>query len=89
MLCGVLIRLAFLGGTAAVAGVDSLVWARQAGMLVMSLGNLAAVIARLSPPHWLYEGAAVCGVLYAVLFGLGAVVYRLLYLQSTASDPIA
>ena len=89
VLCGVLIRLAFLGGTAAVAGVDSLVWARQAGMLVMSLGNLAAVIARLSPPHWLYEGAAVCGVLYAVLFGLGAVVYRLLYLQSTASDPSA
>jgi hypothetical protein len=89
VLCGALIRLAFLGGAAAVAGVDSLVWARQAGILVMSLGNLAAAIARISPPHWLYEGAAVCGALYAVLFGLGAVVYRLLYLQSKASDPIA
>jgi hypothetical protein len=89
VLCGALIRLAFLGGAAAVAGVDSLVWARQAGILVMSLGNLAAAIARISPPHWLYEGAAVCGALYAVLFGLGAVVYRLLYLQTKASDPIA
>lgn len=89
VLCGALIRLAFLGGAAAVAGVDSLVWARQAGILVMSLGNLAAAIARISPPHWLYQGAAVCGALYAVLFGLGAVVYRLLYLQSKASDPIA
>lgn len=89
VLCGALIRLAFVGGTAAVAGVDSLVWARQAGILLMSLGNVAAAIARISPPHWLYEGAAVCGALYAVLFGLGAMVYRLLYLQSTASDPIA
>jgi hypothetical protein len=89
VICGALIRLAFLGGAAAVARVDSLVWARQAGMLVMSFGNLAAAMARISPPHWLYEGAAVCGGLYAVLFGLGAVVYRLLYLQSTTSDPIA
>jgi len=89
VICAALIRLAFLGGAAAVAGVDSLVWARQAGMLVMSLGNLAMALERISPPHWLYEGAAVCGALYAVLFGLGAVVYRLLYLQSKSSDPIA
>jgi hypothetical protein len=89
VLCGALVWLAFLGGAAAVAGVDSLTWARQAGVLVMALGNVAAAIARFSPPHWLYEGAAVCGALYAVLFGLGAIVYRLLYLQSTASDPIA
>jgi hypothetical protein len=89
VLCGALIRLAFLGSVAAVAGVDSLLWARRAGMVVVTLGNLAAAIARISPPHWLYQGAVVCGALYAVLFGLGAVVYRLLYLQSTTSDPIA
>ena len=89
VLCAVLIRLAFLGGAAAVAGVHSLPWARQAGVLVVSLGNLAAAIAHISPPAWLYEGLAVCGVLYAVLFGLGAVLYRMLYLQSTAGDPIA
>jgi hypothetical protein len=89
VICGALIRLAFLGGAAAVARVDSLIWARQAGMLVMSLGNLVAAIARISAPHWLYEGVAVCGVLYAILFGLGAVVYRVLYLPSTVSDPIA
>jgi hypothetical protein len=89
VLCAVLIRLAFMGGSAAVAGVHSLPWARQAGVLVASLANLTAAIARISPPAWLYEGLAVCGVLYAVLFGLGAVLYRMLYLQSTAGDPIA
>ena len=78
-----------MGGSAAVAGVHSLPWARQAGVLVVSLANLAAAIANISPPAWLYEGLAVCGVLYAVLFGLGAVLYRMLYLQSTAGDPIA
>src|ERR1700692_901983 len=89
VLCAVLIRLAFMGGSAAGAGIHSLPWARQAGWLVASLANLAAAIAHISPPAWLYEGLAVCGVLYAVLFGLGAVVYRMLYLQSTAGDPIA
>src|SRR3984957_2770372 len=89
VLCAVLIRLAFMGGAAAVAGGHSLPWARQAGVLVVSLGNLAAAIPAIPPPAWLYEGLAVCGVLYAVLFGLGAVLYRMLYLQSTAGDPIA
>jgi hypothetical protein len=89
VLCAVLIRLAFMGGSAAVAEVHSLPWARQAGVLVASLSNLTAAIAHISPPAWLYEGLAVCGVLYAVLFGLGAVMYRMLYLQSTAGDPIA
>ncbi|MHB8476028.1 MAG: hypothetical protein ACYDBZ_07065 [Steroidobacteraceae bacterium] len=89
VLCAVLIRLAFLGGAAAAAGVHSLPWARQAGVLVVSLANLAAAMAHISPPAWLYEGLAVCGVLYVVLFGLGAVLYRMLYLQSTAGGPIA
>jgi hypothetical protein len=86
LICAVLIWLAFLGGAAAAAEVLSLSWARQAGMFAMSLGTLAATIARISPPAWLYQGLAVCGVLYAVLFGLGAVVYRTLYLQSTTGD---
>ena len=89
VLCAGLIRLAFMGGAAAVDGLHSLPWARQAGVLVVSLANLGAAIAHISPPAWLYEGLAVCGVLYAVLFGLGAVLYRMLYLQSTAGDPIA
>ena len=89
VLCAVLIGLTFMGGAAAVAEVHSLAWARETGVLVVSLANLAAAIARISPPAWLYEGLAVCGVLYAVLFGLGAALYRMLYLQSTAGDPIA
>jgi hypothetical protein len=43
--------------------------------------NLVALLARIQPPAWFYEGAAVCALLYAVLFGLGAAVYRALYLQ--------
>jgi len=80
VICGALIKLAFLGGATAVAGARSLSWAREAGMLVASAGNLAAVIAH-TPPAWVYEALAVCAVLYAILFGLGAAVYRALYLQ--------
>jgi hypothetical protein len=78
VICGALIRLAFLGGTTAVAGVRSLSWV---GVLTASAGNLAALLAHTAPPTWAYEGIAVCAVLYAVLFGLGAAVYRTLYLQ--------
>ena len=96
-ICSVLTGLAFLGGTAAVSAVRALhesgalfpSWAHQAAMLMASAGNLVTLLAHAVPPGWLYEIIAACAVLYAVLFGLGAVVYRTLYLQSTASDPIA
>ncbi|HEY2634949.1 MAG TPA: hypothetical protein VGI51_09500 [Steroidobacteraceae bacterium] len=81
VICGALIKLAFLGGATAVAGVRSLSWAQEAGVLVASAGNLAALLAHTPPPAWAYEAIAVCAVLYAILFGLGAVVYRALYLQ--------
>ena len=89
VICGALIRLAFLGGAAAVAGVRSLhesgalslSWAREIGVLMASGGNLATLLARTLPATWLYEGIAACAVLYAVLFGLGAAMYRTLYLQ--------
>jgi hypothetical protein len=35
----------------------------------------------IAPPLWFYQGIAVCAVLYAALFGLGAALYRTLYLQ--------
>ena len=44
-------------------------------------GVRIALLARTLPLTWLYQGIVVCAVLYAVLFGLGAVVYRTLYLQ--------
>jgi hypothetical protein len=81
VICGALIRLALLGGAAAVAGALSLSWAREIGVLMASGGNLATLLARTLPVSWLYEGIAACAVLYAVLFGLGAAVYRTLYLQ--------
>jgi hypothetical protein len=81
VICGALIRLAFLGGATAVAGVRSLSWAREVGGFTASAANLAAWLAHTVPPTWAYEGIAVCAVLYAVLFGLGAAVYRTLYLQ--------
>jgi hypothetical protein len=41
-----------------------------------------ASLVRAVPPTWLYEGAAVGAVLYALLFGLGAAAYRTLYLKA-------
>jgi hypothetical protein len=82
VICGGLIRLAFLGGATAVAGVRSLSWAREVGAITASwAANLAALLAHTAPPTWAYEGIAVCAALYAVLFGLAAAVYRTLYLQ--------
>jgi hypothetical protein len=89
VICGALISLAFIGGDTAVArlhllhdsGALSLSWAHQAGVLVGSAANLAALFARTVPPAWLYAGIGVCAVLYAVLFGLGAAVYHMLYLR--------
>jgi hypothetical protein len=89
LVCAALIRLAFLGGTTAIAGVHSLQasgalsvsWARQAAVLMASASNLSASLVHAVPAPWLYGGIAVCALLYAVLFGLGAAVYRTLYLQ--------
>ncbi len=81
VICGALISLAFVGGAMAVAGVRTLPWAHEVGGLAASAVNLVALLARIQPPTWFYEGAAVCALLYAVLFGLGAAVYRVLYLQ--------
>jgi hypothetical protein len=85
---GVSIRMGFLGGASAIAVLRSSSWAREASELMISAGNLAALLARISPPPWVYEGIAVCAVLYAVLFGLGAAVYRTLYLEPSEGAQI-
>ena len=92
LLCGALMALMFVAGPAAVAnlrflfesGAPSLSWVRQSGVLMVSAGNLFALLARTLPSTWLSQGMAVCAVLYAVLFGLGAAVYRTLYLEPSA-----
>jgi hypothetical protein len=80
--CIVLIRLAFIGGALVIAEFGSLTWTHRAAALMVSGGNLAAALARIVPPTWLYDGVALCALLYAVLFALGAAGYRTLYLQS-------
>jgi hypothetical protein len=89
VICGAVAALLFVGGAAAVASLPSLLdsgtvslsWARHIGTLMVSAGNLITLLARALPLTWLYQGIVVCAVLYAALFGLGAAVYRTLYLQ--------
>jgi hypothetical protein len=84
-----LIRLALLGGAVAAAGVRSLhdsgmlspSWAHDAGVLTATAGNVIVLLARTVPPAWAYTGIAAGAMLYAVLFGLGAALYRTVYLQ--------
>lgn len=89
VICAALVAVVFVGGAAAVAGLRSLLasgtmslsWTRQIALFVVSAGNLVTLLARTLPVTWLYQGIAFCALLYAVLFGLGAAVYRTLYLQ--------
>ena len=82
LICAGSAGLAVAGAAAAAADVRSLYWAREIGSLLASGGNLVALLAGIAPPLWFYEGIAVCAVLYAALFGLGAALYRTLYLQA-------
>jgi hypothetical protein len=43
--------------------------------------ELLSALGHALPQSWLYEGAILCTVLYAMLFGFGAAAYRLLYLH--------
>ena len=89
VVCAASIRLVFLGSTTATAGVRSLSWAREIGLLASTGSHLAALIAPAGLPGWLSAGAAFCAVLYAVLFGLGAAVYRTLYLRAPSGNSIS
>ncbi len=87
--CAAMVALVFVGGAAGSADLRSLLesgtpllsWVREVAALTVSAGNVLTLLTRTLPLTWLYEGIVVCAVLYAVLFGLGAVVYRTLYLQ--------
>jgi hypothetical protein len=60
------------------AGVATL---RRAGELFESIAAVTGAVLNAFPSAWLYGAAAVGFVLYAVLFGLGTVAYRTLYVQ--------
>jgi hypothetical protein len=87
-----LVKLAFLGGTWAVAGMGSLhesaaamPWARQAVAVVSAAGGFVISLVRAVPPEWVHDGLVVSAVLYAAFFGLGIAAYRMLYRNS--ADP--
>ena len=81
VICTALAGLAIAGAAVAAADIRSLYWAREIGALMASGGSLVGLLAGIAPPVWLYDGIAVCALLYAALFGLGAALYRTLYLQ--------
>lgn len=81
LLCSASAALAIAGGATAAAGIRSLSWAREIGALIASGGSLVSLLASIALPPWLYASVAVCALLYAALFGLGAALYRTLYLQ--------
>jgi hypothetical protein len=76
--CGALIGITLLGGpwTAAMGS-----WIRQAAAITGTVGNLGASLMDAIPVTWLLPGLVAAALLYALLFGLGAAAYRLLYLQ--------
>ncbi len=88
--CGAAMRLAFLAGhwaataLAALSGAGAPLIARVLGVAasVRAFGELAASIAHSVPPSWLSAALASIAVLYFLIFGLTAVVYRTLYLGS-------
>jgi hypothetical protein len=89
VICVGLIGSTLLGGFSAVVGTRSfteigaltLSWAQPALALMSSAGGLVALLLRVIPPLWLYAGMVVGAMLYVALFGLGAAVYRTLYLR--------
>jgi hypothetical protein len=77
--CGALIGMAFAGSAWIVAGAGSVRAWHQASAVVAATAALSGSLLRAVPPAWLYEGAAVAAVLYALLFALGAAAYRTLW----------
>jgi hypothetical protein len=77
--CGALNGLAFAGGAWIVAGIGSVRAWHQASAVLAATAALSASVVQAIPPAWLYEGAAVAALLYALLFALGAAAYRTLW----------
>ncbi len=81
VLCAALAGLALVGGIAAIDEIGSLPFTHDALATMTAAADLAALVARYAPPTWVYDLLVLCALLYGVLFGLGAVAYRTLYLQ--------
>lgn len=82
VLCIGLGRFAVEASTWLIADVDPAGIAAGLGSLVMWMKMLiigAMSLMRTIPTGWMYAAAMVLGLMYALLFGLGAVAYRTLY----------
>jgi hypothetical protein len=82
------VRLAFAGVMSAISFVSSreaagslLSWVHSSVDVVTTAASTGSSVLHAIPPTWLYGAIAVGFVLYAVLFGLGTVAYRTLYVE--------
>jgi len=76
---------AALAGAGARAAGSWLPWARSALTLIDVARELEAALVRVIPLDWLYGAMAAGALLYSALFGLGAVAYRTLYLNTSSA----
>jgi hypothetical protein len=76
---------AALAGAGARAAGSWLPWARPALTLIDVARQLEAALVRVVPLDWLYGAMAAGALLYTALFGLGAVAYRTLYLNTSSA----
>jgi hypothetical protein len=82
------VRLAIAGVTSIVTFVGSrevagttISWVHFGATALSETASMCFLLVHAIPPSWLY-GMAVCGfALYALLFGLGTVAYRTLYVE--------
>jgi hypothetical protein len=78
-IAGVMTMVAFVGSRE-VAGT-AISWAHSSAEALSATASMCSLIVRAIPPSWLYC-MAICGfALYALLFGLGTVAYRTLYVE--------
>jgi hypothetical protein len=78
-IAGVMSIVAFVGSRE-IAGT-AISWVHLGVEALSATASMCSLILRTIPPSWLY-GMAVCGfALYALLFGLGTVAYRTLYVE--------
>jgi len=78
-IAGVMSIVAFVGSRE-IAGT-AISWVHLGVEALSATASMCSLILRAIPPSWLY-GMAVCGfALYALLFGLGTVAYRTLYVE--------
>jgi hypothetical protein len=81
LVCAVLAGLSLTSGVTQRIGGEASAWAQPIIGGVTAIGAVMTRAVSLVPPLYLYLALIVGGLLYALLFGIGAIAYRTLYLQ--------